>query len=302
MKLLWLDLETTGLDPARHSVLEVAAAVADLSSPLDIGPMLHAVLRVPIETEVTTVMRESPLAQPVEIDPVAREMHERSGLLAECAAASEDLWTFRKRLLDMVLGATVDGEPPIPAGSSIHFDRAFLKVHMPRVDAALSYRNYDARTIQLFCRSLGMPSQPKAGAHRAVADILESIEHVRACMRWLGRGGTHRADMDAVGVPCAGHEGSSLYLGSRSDSVGMATVARQAGLDLVNEFHACAFELKGYDDRWEDEIADYRAESGREYPPVYRMHLTLSAEPLTDTEARKFWEEQAMDPPQDGDK
>lgn len=195
MKLLWLDLETTGLDPARHSILEVAAAVADLSSPLDIGPMLHAVLRVPIDAEATTVVRESSAAQPVtidigpgiEIDPVAREMHERSGLLAECAAASADLWTFRKCLLDMALGATADGEPPILAGSSVHFDRAFLKVHMPRVEAALSYRNYDARTIQLFCRSLGMPSQPKAGAHRAVADILESIEHVRACMRWLGR-------------------------------------------------------------------------------------------------------------------
>ena len=189
MKLLWLDLETAGLDPARHAILEVAAAVADLSAPLDIGPMLHAVLRVaaPYAEQLACEDVVADIGPGAEIDPVAREMHERSGLLAECATASANLWTFRDRLLDMVREATVDGELPILAGSSVHFDRGFLKVYMPRVEAALSYRNYDARTIQLFCRSLGMPSQPKAGAHRAVADILESIEHVRACIQWLGQ-------------------------------------------------------------------------------------------------------------------
>ncbi len=71
------------------------------------------------------------------------------------------------------------------AGSSIHFDHAFLAVHMPRFAARLSHRHYDVSAIKLFCQSLGADKFPKAEAHRAKDDIAESIAHAKACAEWL---------------------------------------------------------------------------------------------------------------------
>ena len=58
-------------------------------------------------------------------------------------------------------------------------------MHMPRLAARFSHRHYDVSAVKLFCRSLGMPKPPKAEAHRATADVLESIAHARLCAEWL---------------------------------------------------------------------------------------------------------------------
>ena len=56
---------------------------------------------------------------------------------------------------------------------------------MPTLDKRLSYRHYDVSAVKLFCQSLGMPKLPKAEAHRAKDDILESIAHAKKCADWL---------------------------------------------------------------------------------------------------------------------
>ena len=71
------------------------------------------------------------------------------------------------------------------AGSSIHFDLGFLRVHMPKLAAKFSHRLFDVSAIKLFCESLGMPKLPKAEAHRAMVDVEESFAHYKACADWV---------------------------------------------------------------------------------------------------------------------
>jgi oligoribonuclease (3'-5' exoribonuclease) len=71
------------------------------------------------------------------------------------------------------------------AGSSVHFDHGFIKHWWPQLASRFSHRHYDVSAVKLFCESLGMPRLPKAEAHRAREDILESIAHARECVRWL---------------------------------------------------------------------------------------------------------------------
>ncbi len=174
MKLIWLDLETTGLDPTRGKILEVAAAVADLSAPFDLGPFVSRVL--PLSEWEYGLM-----------DDYVRAMHVKNGLLAECARSTARLDAVEFELLDLlpVPGTYEREDAPTLAGSSVHFDHTWLRVHMPTFAARLSHRHYDVSAVKLFCRSLGMSKPPVAEAHRAEADVRESVDHAQLCRRWL---------------------------------------------------------------------------------------------------------------------
>ncbi len=174
MKLLWLDLETTGLDPTRGKILEVAAAVADLSEPFVLGPVYSRVCSL-VKWEHWMM------------DPFALNMHTKNGLLAECEHAGANVVVLAEcDLLAMLPEPPYEREDmPTLAGSSVHFDHAWLKIHMPTLAARLSHRHYDVSAVKLFCQSLGMPKLPRAEAHRAEADVRESVAHAQACAKWL---------------------------------------------------------------------------------------------------------------------
>ena len=172
MQLAYLDLETTGLDPSRDVVLEIAVSLADLSSPFDARPAYHAVLRYNADASGA-------------LDPFVREMHTKNGLLAECLRGRDDFAKVEEELLALVPEVADRDERPTLAGSSVHFDHAFLRVHMPELAKRFSHRHYDVSAVKLFCRSLGMPKLPRAEAHRAREDVLESIAHARLCAGWL---------------------------------------------------------------------------------------------------------------------
>jgi oligoribonuclease len=178
MKLLWLDLETTGLDAARHHIMEIAAVVADLEHPFDLlcSPYVRT-LRV--------------LGLPSEMDAAALEMHTRSGLLDECGRSSYELGAAEQDVLALVPELSLPQEAEdrtTLAGASVHFDLGFLRRHMPDLAKHLSHRVYDVSAIKLFCKSLGMPKLERANAHRALPDVQESIAHARACVAWVQEG------------------------------------------------------------------------------------------------------------------
>lgn len=169
MKLLWLDLETTGLDPRECKVLEVAVMQAELTSPFAVTPFYHCVMQ----------------HDGKDLSPFILEMHTKNGLLAECVRSDAFIEEADAALAALVPQAASREDLLVLAGSSIHFDHDFIRVHLPEFAKRLSHRHYDVSAVKLFCESIGMPKLPRAEAHRAQADVLESIDHAQRCAEWV---------------------------------------------------------------------------------------------------------------------
>jgi oligoribonuclease (3'-5' exoribonuclease) len=175
MRLYWLDLETEGLEPSDCAILEVAVSVADLAAPFDAVAAYHTVLQM--TPEAVEALRVA--------NPHVHAMHTKNGLLAECAASRLSFLAVERALLEVVPEVADREDRPTLAGSSVHFDHGFLRYWMPALAARFSHRHYDVSAVKLFCQSLGMPKLPRAEAHRAKDDVLESVAHARLCAGWL---------------------------------------------------------------------------------------------------------------------
>lgn len=166
-RLLWLDMEMTGLDPQNDRIIELAIIVTD--SDLD-------------------VLAESPsyvVHQPDEVlaamDDWNRSTHGRSGLIDRVRASTLDARAVEAEALAFVASWVPPGASPM-AGNSICQDRRFLARIMPRFEAHFHYRNLDVSTLKELCRRWRPDLArgfSKRGAHTALADIRESIEELR---------------------------------------------------------------------------------------------------------------------------
>ncbi len=178
-RLWWVDVKTTGLDPRRDQILEVALSSSPLNDPFNVTEEYHAVCRL-----VRAAGRYwSSHGTTIIVDPFVEMMHTKSGLWEECDRSDVLAYSAVNEVV-----ARVQGDPAILAGSSVHFDRGFLEsVGGNQIRTVFSHRHYDVSAIKLFCESLGMPKIPKGEAHRAQADVLESVAHAKLCAEWLGK-------------------------------------------------------------------------------------------------------------------
>ena len=165
-KYLWLDLETTGLEESRCTVLEVAAIITD-EQLVEIDRWR----RVVNHDLKTLMMAQWPW-----------EQHSASGLLEEIKEAKAHMVHVDEALDRWVAGHDGQGATPLHlAGSSIHFDRGFMKMHLPRTLKALHYRQFDVSSLLVVAGDwwpdLQLPEHNKA--HRAAADIENSLELAR---------------------------------------------------------------------------------------------------------------------------
>lgn len=167
-RLVWIDLEMTGLNPARHVIVEVAALITDanlnvLGSGIDL--VVHA-------TE----------AELAEMDDFVRNMHTSNGLLEEIQGSTVSISEAEDAVLALIAEHCSPDHPAPLAGNSIATDRSFIRAHMPRLDEALHYRMVDVSSIKELARRwyprvyFGQPD--KGMSHRALADIVESVREL----------------------------------------------------------------------------------------------------------------------------
>lgn len=167
-RIVWVDLEMTGLDPSRHVIVEVAALVTDAElNIIDEGVdlVVHAT-----DTELA------------EMDDFVTQMHSDNGLLEDIKASTVSIEEAEDAVLALVEKHCDPAHPAPLAGNSIATDRTFIKAQMPRLDAALHYRMIDVSTVKELSRRWfpkAYFNQPQKGmAHRALADIVESIREL----------------------------------------------------------------------------------------------------------------------------
>ncbi len=167
--LVWMDLEMTGLDPARHVIVEIATIVTD--------DQLNLVAEGP-----DLVVHQPPEAL-TGMEQVVVDMHTSSGLLTAIAASTITLEEAGAATLTFIKEHVPEARTVPLCGNSIGTDRRFLATHLPEIEEHLHYRSVDVSTIKELTRRWypgALEAVPrKATAHRALDDIKESIEELR---------------------------------------------------------------------------------------------------------------------------
>jgi oligoribonuclease len=168
-RLVWIDLEMTGLDVERHVIVEIACLVTD--SQLEL-----------LDDGIDIVVHQ-PAAAMAAMDDFVQKMHTKSGLLPQIEASTVDLASAGARVLEYVKGHVPnEGQAPL-CGNSIGVDRRFLDRGLPELDQYLHYRSIDVSSLKELCRRWypevyrGRPS--KKETHRALDDIRESVAELR---------------------------------------------------------------------------------------------------------------------------
>ena len=159
----------TGLDPARHVIVEIATLVTDDDlNILQEGP------------DLVVHQDESALA---EMDEVVVEMHTKSGLLDAIRSSTMSLEDAGAQTLEFIKSHVTEARRVPLCGNSIGMDRRFLAAYLPEIEEYLHYRSVDVSTVKELVKrwypGLNNTRPRKAGAHRALDDVLESISEMK---------------------------------------------------------------------------------------------------------------------------
>jgi len=167
-RIVWIDCEMTGLDLTADALIEVAVVVTDSElAVLDDG---------------FDVVIAPPPAALEQMNDFVRAMHTSSGLLDDLAAGTTLADAQARVLAYLQKWVPEAGKAPL-AGNSVGTDKAFLDRDMPDLVGHLHYRVIDVSSIKELARRwyprVYFASPQKNGGHRALADILESIDELR---------------------------------------------------------------------------------------------------------------------------
>jgi oligoribonuclease len=160
-----MDLEMTGLDPVRHTIVEIATLVTDDD------------LRVVAEGPDLVIHADAQAL--AAMDDFVRKMHTKSGLLDAMEASTLSLADAGRQTLEFIRTHVPDkGTVPL-CGNSIGTDRRFLDAQLPDIENWLHYRSVDVSTVKELCRrwypDIAAQAPEKGTTHRALEDIRESV-------------------------------------------------------------------------------------------------------------------------------
>jgi oligoribonuclease len=166
--LVWIDCEMTGLDLTRDKLIEVAVVVTD-SELRVLDPGLDLVIHA----------EDADLAG---MGEVVTEMHAKSGLTEAVRASTLTVAEAEQQVLAYVKRWVPERRTAPLCGNSIGTDRGFLARDMPELDDHLHYRMVDVSSVKELARRwfprVYFAQPPKGLAHRALADIVESVREL----------------------------------------------------------------------------------------------------------------------------
>jgi len=173
-RLIWIDLEMTGLDPLVDTVLEIATVITDADlNVLVEGPNLA------IRHDLTALEA---------MDDWNRGTHQKSGLWQRALDVGVSVDEAEALTCDFLSRWVPAGKSPM-CGNSICQDRRFLARQMPRLERWFHYRNLDVSTLKELARRWApavLDGVQKKSAHTALADTHESILELRHYRRYMG--------------------------------------------------------------------------------------------------------------------
>ncbi len=167
-RMVWIDLEMTGLDPNYDEICEIAAIVTD-------GELNE------LDEGITLVIKPSdkPLST---MDEVVVKMHHDSGLIDEIPEGTS-VEDAQAQVLEYVRQHVPEARKAPLAGSSVYVDRGFLARYMPELDEHLHYRLVDVSSVKEITKRwyprVFYATPEKSGNHRALGDIRDSIAELR---------------------------------------------------------------------------------------------------------------------------
>lgn len=166
-RLVWIDMEMTGLKPETDRIIELALIVTDA----DLATVAEAPVWVVHQSdEVLAGM-----------DAWNTGTHTKSGLVAKVRASGHVERSVEAAALAFLRGHVAAKASPM-CGNSICQDRRFLARWMPDLEDFFHYRNLDVSTLKELCRRWKpelMKGIPKEGKHEALADVQESIMELK---------------------------------------------------------------------------------------------------------------------------
>jgi len=166
-RLIWIDMEMTGLKPEVDRIIEVALVITDQE------------LNVVAEGPVQVVHQPDDVLDAM--DSWNKSTHGRSGLIDKVKISIASEAQVEEELVRFVTAYVPPNSSPM-CGNSVCQDRRFLARYMPRLEACFHYRNLDVSTLKELARRwkpevlAGLSKQSK---HEALADIYESIDELK---------------------------------------------------------------------------------------------------------------------------
>ena len=174
-KLLWIDLEMTGLDPIEDRILEVGVIITDWSfkeiatyeAAIKVGPRLveRRMLKGPSATFFASVPET------------------RDALIKQNLEQGRSGRTIENELIALIEEHFDTDKPVLLAGNSIHMDRRFIENEWSRLNAKLHYRMLDVSAWKVVFEGKFRKKFAKPEAHRALSDIRGSIEELQYYMK-----------------------------------------------------------------------------------------------------------------------
>ena len=164
-RLVWIDLEMTGLDPDENTIIEIATIVT--------------------ESDLTIVTEGPSFAIDVGEDELAMmddwnlEHHTENGLLERIESDGVSMRNAEEATLEFLIEHCIAGRSPL-CGNTIGQDRRFLRRYMPELHDFFHYRSIDVTSIKILARAWypEVDKWRKNSGHRALDDIRGSIEEL----------------------------------------------------------------------------------------------------------------------------